>query len=435
MAISGLVKRQVAVAAVALLLALTGGAHAEDAGAWSTVWATAMLASPVPASAVRPAAMTAPSLQGQTVRQMAVLSAGGRRIRIRLSNAFGKRPLRIGAASVGRPLAHGQPGQLAGATLHALRFGGRRDAVLPPGAVRYSDPLDFPVHAGDTLGISLYVAEETPPVTWHVDAVRANLISTPGDYTAAALMPVAATTGSTLWLAGVDVQADPPLPVLVTLGDSITNGFRSTEGAARSYPEALARRLRAMQPACRVAVANAGIDGNEMSDRDGGYGPGESMAARFRRDVLGQSGVRYVLVLGGVNDIGETTMALRAQGHGLDDETAGTVAANVIAAQRKTIDQAHAAGLRIVGATILPFEGTRGAYSAAGELARQRVNDWIRHGAGFDGVVDFDAAMRDPMHPTRLRPGFDSGDHIHPNDRGYAAMAAAVPPSLLGCGR
>lgn len=435
MAISGSIKRYAVLVAAGLLLALTGGVHADNPGAWSTVWTTAMLASPVPASAVRPGAMTAPRLQGQTVRQTAVLSAGGQRIRIRFSNAFGHHPLHIGAASVGRQVAGGKPGQLKGATLHALCFDGRRDVVLPPGAVRYSDPLDFPVHGGDTLVISMYVAGEAVPGTWHVDAVRANLISTPGNYTAAALMPVAATSGSTLWLAGVDVQADKPLPVLVTLGDSITNGFHSTVGAARGYPEALARRLRGMRPACRVAVANVGIDGNEMSDRDGGYGPGEGMAARFGRDVLGQSGVRYVLLLGGANDIGETTMALRAQGHALDDKGARTIAANVIAAQRKVIEEAHAAGLRIFGATILPFEGTRGAYSAAGERARQQVNDWIRHRAGFDGVIDFDAVMRDPAHPARLRPDLDSGDHIHPNDRGYAAMAAAVPPASLGCPR
>lgn len=377
--------------------------------------------------------MVAPRLDGATLRQMVMLSVGGKRIRVRFSNAFGSQPLRIDAASVGKLAVAGKPGQLDAATLRALRFDGRRDAVLPPGAVRYSDPLDFPVDGGDMLGISLYVAGAATPDTWHVDAVRNNLISVPGDYTAKPLMPVAATTGSTSWLAGVDVQADKPLPVLVTLGDSITNGFRSTMDAAHDYPDALARRLRGMQPACRVAVANVGIDGNEMSDRDGGYGPGQGMATRFRRDVLGQSGVRYVLLLGGINDIGETTMALHAQGHALDDSTARAIAANVIAAQRKAIDEAHAAGLRIFGATILPFEGTQGAYSTAGEHARQRINDWIRHRAAFDGVVDFDAAMRDPGHPARLRPDLDSGDHIHPNDRGYALMAAMVPVSLLGC--
>ena len=431
MAVGVSIRRQVAAFAVILGIVLQSGvARAHDAGRWSTAWATAMLRSPVPASAVRPTVMTAPRLQGQTLRQMVVLSAGGPRIRIRFSNVFGTRPLRIGAASVGRLAAGDAEGRLDAASLHALGFDGHPGVVIPPGVVRYSDPLDFPVEEGDTLGISLYVAGTVVPGTWHVDALRKNLISIPGDYTEKAVMPVATTTGATLWLSGVDVQAGESLPVLVTLGDSITNGFHSTPGAAQGYPEQLARRLHHLSPTCRVAVVNAGIDGNEISDRDGGYGPGDSMERRFRRDVLGQHGVRYVLLLGGINDIGETTMALRPQGRTLDGKA---VAANVIAAQQQIIAQAHAAGLRIYGATILPFEGTWNAYSAAGERARQRVNDWIRHHARFDGVVDFDAALRDPAHPTRLRPGLDSGDHIHPNDRGYAGMAAAVSPALLGC--
>jgi lysophospholipase L1-like esterase len=385
---------------------------------------------PANAALARPR-LDAPTLHDQTLRQMVVLGAGGRRLRVRLSNAYGRQPLRIDAAGVGRH-ADGTAVSLDAASLRALRFGGRRALVLPPGAVRYSDPVDLPVHAGETLGISLHVTEAATPATWHFDALRDNFISPPGDYTATPAMPVAATTGAVLWLSGVDVQADAPLPVLVALGDSITNGFQSTRGAAHGYPQMLGRRLRELRPACRMAVVDAGIDGNEIADRDGGYGPGDSMERRFRRDVLGQHGVRYVLLLGGINDIGETTMVLRPQGRALDGPA---VAANVIAAQRRIIAQAHAAGLRILGATLPPFEGTWNAYSAEGEQARRRVNDWIRHHARFDGTVDFDAALRDPAHPARLRPDLDSGDHIHPNDKGYAAMAAAVPPALLGCPR
>lgn len=421
-------------AALAVVLAIAlqaGAAYAHDGGHWSTVWATAMVPSPVPASPVRPTAMTAPRLHGQTLRQMVLLSAGGSRIRIRFSNTFGTQPLRINAASVGRFVTDATPGRLDAASLHALSFNGHAGAVIPPGAVRYSDPLRFPVRGGETLGISLYFAGLAVPRTWHVDALRSNLISTPGNYTGKPVMPVAATTGATLWLSGVDVQTRERLPVLVALGDSITNGFRSTPGASKGYPEQLARRLRDLSPACHVAVVNTGIDGNEMSDRDGGYGPGEAMVTRFGRDVLGQSGTRFVLLLGGVNDIGETTMARRPEGRLLDGKI---VAANVIAAEQQIIAKAHAAGLRIFGATILPFEGTRGAYSAAGERAREQVNDWIRHRAGFDGVVDFDALLRDPSYPLRIRPDLNSGDHIHPNDKGYAVMAAAVPTAWLGCG-
>jgi len=424
-------KRYAASCLVAASLVLYGpSARARGTATWSAAWMAAMLPAPLPANAAtaRPR-LDAPHLHGQTLRQMVVLGAGGKRLRIRLSNVYGRQPLRIDAASVGRHMA-GPAASLDAASLRALRFDGRRTLVLPPGAVRYSDPVDLPVHVGETLGISLYVKAAVAPSSWHFDALRDNFISPPGDYTATPTMSVASTTGATLWLSGVDVQADAPLPVLVTLGDSITNGFRSTRGAAQGYPEQLARRLHHLGPTCRVAVVNAGIDGNEISDRDGGYGPGDSMERRFRRDVLGQHGVRYVLLLGGINDIGETTMVLRPQGRTLDGKA---VAANIIAAQRRIIAQAHAAGLRIFGATILPFEDAWNAYSAAGERARQRVNDWIRHHARFDGVVDFDAAMRDPAHPARLRPDLDSGDHLHPNDRGYAAMAAAVSPALLGC--
>ncbi|AND70225.1 hypothetical protein ATSB10_27710 [Dyella thiooxydans] len=423
--------RRRATLAILFGIALSSGmAHAHDAGSWHTVWAAAMVRSPVPASDVRPTAMTAPRLQRQTLRQMVLLSAGGSRTRIRISNTFGTHPLHIDAASVGRSAAADVTGRLDPASLHALRFSGHVDLVIPAGAVRYSDPLDFPVRSGESLGISIYVGGTAVPSTWHVDALRTNLISAPGDYTGKAAMPVATTTGATLWLSGVEVQAKAPLPVLVALGDSITNGFRSTLGASQGYPEQLARRLRARGEACHVAVVNAGIDGNEISDRDGGYGPGEGMATRFDRDVLGQQGVRFVLLLGGVNDIGETTMALRSQGKTLDGQA---VATNVIAAEQQIIGRAHAAGLRIFGATILPFEGTRGAYSSAGERARKQVNDWILHRADFDGVVDFDAALRDPSHPARMRPDLDSGDHIHPNDKGYASMAAAVPAIWLGC--
>jgi lysophospholipase L1-like esterase len=425
-------KRQAAVRLAAACLALCAApGWANDAAHWSAAWMAAMVPAPVPANAAlaRPQ-VDAPRLHGQTLRQMVVLGAGGRRLRIRLSNVYGTRSLRIDAASVG--LHAGGPASPNATNLHALRFDGRRALSLPPGAVRDSDPLDLTVRAGETLAVSLHVADAAAPGAWHFDALRDNFISPPGDYTATPAMPVAATTGAALWLSGVDVQTDAPLPVLVALGDSITNGFRSTRGAAHGYPQVLGRRLRELRPACRMAVVDAGIDGNEIADRDGGYGPGDSMERRFRRDVLGQHGVRYVLLLGGINDIGETTMALRPQGRTLDGPA---VVANVIAAQQRIIAQAHAAGLRILGATLPPFEGTWNAYSAEGEQARQRINDWIRHHARFDGTVDFDTALRDPAHPARLRPDLDSGDHIHPNDKGYAAMAAAVPPALLGCPR
>ncbi len=244
-------------------------------------------------------------------------------------------------------------------------------------------------------------------------------------------MPVASTIGSNDWLSGVEVEPDLPTSAIVTLGDSITNGFRSTVNADRRYPDLLARRLReADKGVCRHAVLNAGIDGNQVSAFYGTFGQGQSMRKRFRRDVLAQQGVRAVLLLGGINDIGEPTMAAARQHRHVDSNA---LAGHVIDGLREIIAQAHAAGLRIYGATVLPFAGTQGAYSAAGEQARATINDWIRHHAAYDAVIDFDAALRDPAHPLQLRHEFDSGDHIHPNDAGYRAMASAVPLQLFAC--
>lgn len=427
----GPIKRYAACFAFFAGLCLCSGiSRAQDTQHWSTVWAAAMLHAPVPANDVRPMAQVAPRLHNQTLRQLVTLSAGGRSIRIRLSNAFGDQPLRIDAASVGRSV-DGKTGALDASTLHALSFNGKPAVVIPRGGVRYSDPVDLPVRAGEMLGISLYVAGAVVPSTWHPDARRDNFISTSGNYTANAVMPVGLKTGAVLWLSGVGVQTDHPFPVLVTLGDSITNGYRSRLDARHGYPQDLARRLRTLHPACHVVVVDVGIDGNEISGKDGDYGQGPYMEGRFERDVLAQHGVRFVLLLGGINDIGETTMALRIRGATLDGDA---IATNVIAAQRSIIAKAHAAGLHIIGATLPPFEDTLGgAYSAAGEQARERINHWIRHDAKFDGVVDFSAVLQDPVDPERLRRVWDSGDHIHPNDKGYAAMAAAVPPALLGC--
>lgn len=415
--------------AACLMMAALAAAHAAGTSGdgWSTAWMAAMLPSPVPANmALGRPRMVAPVLHGQTLRQRVVIEAGGQRLRIRLSNRYGHTPLRIDAVTVGVLAAEAA----APARLQRLGFDGRRKVVVPAGATRHSDALALPLRAGQTLVVSLHVVDGGLPATWHLDALRDNAISPPGDFSSVSAMPVATTTGAVLWLSAVQVQGDAVTPALVALGDSITNGFRSSRNLPRSYPQQLATRLRQLRPACPMAVLDAGIDGNEISGRDGGYGPGDSMLQRFGRDVLDQPGARYVLLLGGINDIGETTMVRRAQGKTLDG---AMVASNVIATQQQLIGRAHAAGLHIMGATLPPFEGAWNAYSPAGERARQEVNNWIRHQAHFDGIVDFDAALRDPHHPTRLQADLDSGDHIHPNDHGYAAMAAAVIPALPSC--
>jgi lysophospholipase L1-like esterase len=411
-----------------LLAALAlSSAHAstQDTTNWVGGWSAAMI------DASTDATQKVPILDDVTLRQMVRIGMDGHRVRILLANTFGTQPVTLDAVSIGRQAAGGGS-TLEKSSLRALHFHGRAAAIIPPGETIDSDPVRFDVHANDVLGISIHLAKATVPSTWHPDPVQDQYLSTRGDYTASARIPVARTIASTVWLSGVEVAPPVPTSAIVALGDSITNGYQSTVNANRRYPDALADRLHEADRhgTCRHAVLNAGIDGNEVTTSDGALGPGESMVQRFERDVLGQRGVRFVILLGGINDIGEPTMLARKQGKAVDGRL---LAAHVIAGLRTIVTKAHAAGLRIYGGTILPFAGTQDAYSAQGELARETVNAWIRHRAAYDGVIDFDRAMRDPERPLQLRADLDSGDHLHPGDSGYRAMAAAIPLTLFGC--
>ncbi|WP_426701881.1 SGNH/GDSL hydrolase family protein [Rhodanobacter sp. Col0626] len=423
--------RRVFVWLIVLHVACAGGsAWAAQGRHWVGAWSAAMMRAPVPASALLNEQQNVAPLSGQTVRQMVNVGVDGQRIRIRLSNAFGEQPLVLSASSVGLRTAAGGS-DVAASSLHALRFGGTGTVTIPPGSYRDSDPVALPVRAGDTLGISLYGAGRIAPSTWHQDALRTNFVSIKGNYTASAAMAVARTIGDNYWLSGVDVETSQRTAVIVALGDSITNGFQSSIDRDARYPDVLARRLRqADTDTCRHAVLNAGIDGNQVRAFGGTYGLGQSMLDRLDRDVLSRQGARFLLLLGGINDIGVPTMVARKSGRTID---AAATAAHVIDGLGRIIASAHAAGLRVYGATLTPFEGTRDAYSVEGEQAREKINDWIRHRGRYDAVIDFDLATRDPSHRQRLQPGLDSGDHIHPNDRGYQAMAAAIPLRLLAC--
>src|SRR5581483_1341522 len=270
------------------------------------------------------------------------------------------------------------------------------------------------------LTVSVYLPDRTGPATMHFDAQQLSWVSTPGDHTAD--RDAAAYTASTLswfYLGGLVVRSADMTGTVVTFGDSITDGVGSTAGADARWPNDLARRLDALGGPV-LSVADEGIGGNRLLG--GSRCCGASAQARFARDAMDQPGVRDVIVLEGINDIGIGLAHPRLE--------QGVSTARIIAAYRRLIAQAHARGLRIFGATLLPYQGA-GYFTAAGETIREQVNEWIRTSRAFDGVIDFDAVMSDPADPLRLNPIYDCGDHLHPNDVGYQAMADAINLQML----
>jgi lysophospholipase L1-like esterase len=322
-----------------------------------------------------------------------------------LSNAFGREPLRLVAAHVAR---HDAGVAIVPGSDRALRFGGKAGVVIAPGGSVTSDPVSFDLPADSELVVTLTVAGDAPLETGHAFAARTTYFSGAGDYAAAERFAPLRQSRSWYFLEGVDVEAPAGSFAVVALGDSITDGMGSTPDTDRRWPDEFARRLHARGVPC--AVVNAGISGNRVLAELAG----PSALDRFDRDVLAQPGARHVIVLEGINDIGA----------GGDGVTADALAE----AYQRLVRRAHERGLSVWGGTLVPFEGTAfdGFYSARGESTRQAVNRWIREAHGFDGVFDFDHALRDSARPSRLSAAFDSGDHLHPSDAGYRAMAAAV---------
>jgi lysophospholipase L1-like esterase len=276
--------------------------------------------------------------------------------------------------------------------------------------VLFSDPVELSVPPVTELAVSLYFPGETGPPTTHATALHNTYISKEGDLTAHAEIPEPITTQSYYWLAGIDVAAGAGAAVLATFGDSITDGARSNNETNHSWPALLAARLAANKQTAHIGVANLGIGGNRVL-RDGS---GASALARLDRDVFSQPGVKWVTLMEGINDIGrEATVPAEA-----------VTAGEIIGAYKQFIEQAHAHGVQVIGCTLTPYEGA-GYSRENGEAIRAALNSWIRTSGAFDAVVDFEAATRDPANPKRLRPEFDPGDHLHPNDAGYQAMADA----------
>ncbi|MET9834825.1 SGNH/GDSL hydrolase family protein [Streptomyces sp. NPDC006385] len=345
----------------------------------------------------------------RTLRLVVHTSVGGPRVRLRFDNTFAAAPVRIGSATVAVQAA----GAAARGTPVRVSFRGAAGVEIPAGAQAYSDPLSFTVPADTNLLVSFHLPGTVPAAPMHRLAQQRSYVSAPGDHAADASSS-AYPTVLTSWplLTGVDVGGGPGSVVL--LGDSITDGDKSTMDGNRRWPDVLAARLLNQHAVPRYGVLNQGISGNRVvSDRYSGDGvssdtAGVSALNRFDRDVLAQTSARTAVVFEGVNDV-----------------RWGTTAEQVIAGLREIADRGHARGLRMLAATIVPCEGEVRC-TAWADAERVKVNQWIRSGAGFDGVLDFDAVVRDPARPSRMLPAYDSGDHLHPSDAGLAALARSV---------
>ena len=394
--------------AVSALAAPKGKAHA-PAVSWVGTWASApMLEEPR-------FAPPEPGFVDSTIRQIVHVSIGGKQIRVRFSNAFGATPLTIPSAHVA--LSAGGSA-IRPKTDKPLTFDDKPSVTIPPGALMYSDALDFDLPAFSDLAVTVYLDGVPEAVTTH-PAAHANSYFLVGNSVSAAELTNATRAEHWYFLNGVDVLPAAPSAAIVTLGDSITDGTHSTTDENRRWPDDLARRLHANPATAHIAVLNEGIGGNRLLND----GAGPNALARFDRDVLGQSGVRWLVVLEGVNDLGTE---LRPRAPGEKPATAQTL----IAAYQQIIQRAHAHHIRVFGATILPYAGAF-YYAPSGEADRQTINKWIRASGQFDGVIDLDAATRDPHDPSHLSPQADSGDHLHPGDAGYQSMANAVNLKLF----
>nr|WSX72517.1 SGNH/GDSL hydrolase family protein [Streptomyces sp. NBC_00899]WSX81414.1 SGNH/GDSL hydrolase family protein [Streptomyces sp. NBC_00899] len=356
-----------------------------------------------------------PNFDNRTIRMVVHPSIGGHALRLHLSNLRGTTPLTIGATSVA---AQADRATAVPGTAHAVTFGHHASVTIPAGAEAVSDPVPMTVTAGRSILASVYLPNATGSATWHSDAFDTTYLSAAGDHTAeAGDGGYIASTTSWYYLSGLDVVPDVARGVVVAFGDSITDGYNTPTGAYQRWPDDLARRLAATSP---MGVVDAGIGGNRVLTDVPNIWQGISATKRFAHDALGQPGVRDVILLEGINDIGNNA------GPGGRPLTAQ----DLIDGYRNLVGQAHAAGVRIIGATLLPDKGN-GYYSDSAEALRQAANTWIRTSGAFDGVVDFEKAVADPADPAELDPRFDSGDHIHPNAAGMQALADAVDLGLL----
>ena len=387
---------------------------------WARSWGASPQA-PTPAGGPLPGS---PTFHDQTLRQVVRLSGGGRQVRIRFSNEFGSAPITVGAAHVA--LAS-DGGAIQAGSDRVLTFAGKPSAVMRPGSPLLSDPLDMSVPALSKLAISLYLPDQVDACTCHGTGMETGYVAA-GDMSGAAALPGATKLAVRALLSAVEVGAETRARTIVAFGDSITDGIGSTADADRRWPDQLAERL-VKKGGAAVFISNQGISGNRVLND----GFGVTALARFDRDVLSTPGLAYVVVFEGINDIGISYMP-KVEGPfaAFMKSFAGAPvsADDLIAGYRQMIARAHEHGVKIYGATITPYEGAA-TYSPDGEKVRQKVNAWIRTGGAFYGVLDFDAAIRDPAHPSQMKNGFHMGDHLHGSDAGYKAIAESIDLALF----
>ena len=388
--------------------------------AWIATWATS------PQSGTPNPREPLLSIDDQTVRERVHASIGGNQVRLRFSNEFGSSALLIGAATVAIPT---DASTIKEESIQNITFEGRKSIEIPVGAPVVSDPISFSLTPGTEISISIYFPKRLTTPTLHAFAFKHAVVSQHGDFTHEKKIDPAALSTASISVTGVLVPAQPSNRLVVAFGDSITDGDGSTVDADNNWPNNLIRRIAKKSKDSTLAVVNEGIVGNRLL-RDADIF-GVSALARFDRDALVLPGISHIVLLEGINDIGFA--GAKIDGQYLADPAETLSAQDIINAYRQLISRAHARGIKVIGATITPCEGVDipGYYSDAKESVRETVNKWIRTSGAFDGIIDFDAIVRDPDHPTRLLPKLASKDHLHPNDAGYKAVADSIDLNLF----
>lgn len=417
------------------LVAATLLAYSARATSPKTLWIPTWIASPESAVIVLPGFTRRPAgannagpannrpffpppqpVENQTVRMVVRTSVGGSAIRVQLSNAFGPAPLPVGAVHIA---LQDKGSSIIPSSDHTLTFSGQASIVIPKGADVLSDPVDMKVGPLTYLTISVYISGKAEDPTDHLTGLHTTYFSSPGDLTGAQSITAARTSEAWYWISAVDVLAPEKTGTIVAFGDSITDGATSTPNTDSSWPSQLQDRIQKDKGlAGKWAVVNAGISGNQLL----ADGMGVAALARLDRDVFSLTGVKWIILLEGINDIGLSSLA--------QDPADKVTAQQLIDAQKQIIERAHLRGIKVMGATLTPFEGASYA-SDYGEQTREAVNKWILTSGAFDATVDFDKVVQDPSNPKQILTSFNISDHLHPNDAGYKAMAGAIDLSVF----